>query len=97
MADLSDNGAFNSNLANTTANQFGPNAVASQANTNAQTGLVQQQTQGAAIANAQQALVLQGRRIGLSMLYNLPGANADQSGTSNGGASVQTFWVDGTI
>jgi hypothetical protein len=88
MSDIPDSGSFNLGLANLTAQNYGPNAVASQANTNASTALTQQQTQGAAIANAQQALVLQGRRIGLNMLYNLPGASADQSGdASSAGAA----------
>jgi hypothetical protein len=87
MADISDNGSFNAALVNNSSQNFGPTAVANQNNTNASTALLQQQAQGAAIQNAQQALVLQGRRIGLSMLYNLPGANADQSGTSSSGAT----------
>lgn len=101
MSDIPDNGAFNSNLASITSNNYGPTATANQANVNASTALTQQQTQGAAIANANNALQLQATRLGLSMLYKVPGVGvgdeqrqSDQSGSASRGAASPAAAAD---
>jgi hypothetical protein len=48
---ISDNGAFNSNLANIASQNFGPTAITNQNLTAAQTQLVQQQAQAQAMQN----------------------------------------------
>jgi hypothetical protein len=56
VADISDNGAFNANLANIQSAQWGPDATTQRANTQANTALVGQQTAGAQIQNANNRL-----------------------------------------
>lgn len=77
MADISDNGSFNLGLANIAAQQSGPSAITSQANTAANTQLTQQQTQAARMENqvtqARQPLIL-------ARLHAMAAGAGDQSG-----------------
>jgi hypothetical protein len=59
MADVSDQSSFALGLANIANQNSGPNAIVNQANTAANTALTQQQTQGAAIQNANARLQFQ--------------------------------------
>jgi hypothetical protein len=88
MADVSDNGSFNLGLARIASDNSGPTAMANQANTNANTQLTQQQTQGAAIQNANSALNLQALKIGLNQLYKMPGYKADENAQSDSSGSA---------
>jgi hypothetical protein len=88
MADVSDNSAFNLGLARIASDNSGPTAMANQANTNASTALTQQQTQGAAIQNANSALNLQALKIGLNQLYKMPGYKADENAQSDSSGSA---------
>jgi hypothetical protein len=82
MSDIPDNGSFNLGLANIASQNYGPTAVAGQANTNASTQLTQQQTQAAAmenqVARARQPLIL-------AKLHAMSDGVDDQSGV--GGVS----------
>jgi hypothetical protein len=101
MADVSDNGAFSLGLARIASDNSGPTAMANQANANASTALTQQQAQGQQIQNANNALQLQATRLGLSMLYKVPGVGvgdeqrqSDQSGSASRGAASPAAAAD---
>ena len=80
MSDIADSGAFNSNLARITSDNYGPSAVASQGQTNAQTGLIQQQAQGAAIQNRNAQLQFQLFRQGIAHLSDFSGQDGPTLG-----------------
>jgi len=75
MSDVSDSSSFNLGLANIASSNYGPTAAASQANTNAQTALTQEQTQGAAIGNQNARLQFQLFRNGMNHLMDFSGQN----------------------
>jgi hypothetical protein len=80
MSDIPDSGSFNLGLASIASQNYGPNAVANQAQTAASTALTQQQTQGAAIQNANARLQYQLFRQGMAHLTDFSG----QSGPTLG-------------
>jgi len=87
MADISDNGSFNLGLANISSQNYGPTATANQANTNASTQMVQQQTQAAAMQNqlmrARMPLILAGihdESVGAGDQTGVGGAQAPAGG-----------------
>jgi hypothetical protein len=80
MSDISDNGAFNSNLANIASSNYGPTAIANQGLTGAQTQQVQQQTQAAAMQNKLMAARMP---LILSQLHDESIGAGDQSGVDN--------------
>jgi hypothetical protein len=73
MAEINDNGSFNLGLANIAAQNSGPNAIANQANTAANTALLQQQAQGAQIQNANARLQYQLFSQGVNHLTDFSG------------------------
>jgi hypothetical protein len=75
---ISDNGAFNSNLANIASANYGPTATTNQANTQANTALVGQQTQAASMNNQITKASMP------SILQAINEAGADQSGSNPG-------------
>ena len=87
MADISDNGSFNAALGNTVSQNFGPTAVANQANENASTAQTQQQTQAAAMQNKLMAARMP---LILSQLHDATVGAGDSSGVGGGAASVKT-------
>ncbi len=80
MADISDNGSFNLGLANIAAQQSGPSAVTSQANTAANTQNVQQETQQRSMQNQLMAARMP---MILSQLHDESVGSGDQSGVGN--------------
>src|SRR5579859_6372915 len=90
MSDISDSGSFNLGLANLASNNYGPSAVASQANTNAQTALIGQQTQAASIQNANARLQFMLFQHGMSHLMDFSGQNGPTLGASANDASGVT-------
>jgi hypothetical protein len=84
MSDIADNGAFNSNLANIASQNYGPAAMTSQANTNANTAVQQQAAQAAAMQNKLMAARMP---LILSQLHDESVGAGDQSGAAAGGNS----------
>jgi hypothetical protein len=77
MSDIPDNGAFSLGLANITSQNYGPTAVASQAQTGANTQNLQQSAQ----AQAMQNKLMQARMpLILSRLHDMSVGMGDQSG-----------------
>jgi hypothetical protein len=85
MADISDNGSFLGNLANINSQNFGPTAVANQANTAANTQVQQQSAQAQAMQNKLMAARMP---LILSQLHDESVGAGDQSGVGGGGASA---------
>jgi hypothetical protein len=90
MSDISDDSSFNLGLVKNASDNFGPTAVASQANTKANTALVQQQTQGAEIANTSARLQYQLFARAVGHLTDFSGQDGPTLGKSADDASGVT-------
>lgn len=86
MSDISDNGSFNSSLANIASQNYGPTATANQGLAGAQTQGAQQQAQAAAMQNRLMAARMP---LILSQLHDESVGAGDQSGVGGGSGDAE--------